>query len=245
MIFNMTGGGSGGAALNFEVVGGTTQPVSPKENTIWVNTDQEITSWIFSATEPETPEEGMVWIFNGTSSIVEFNALKMNGIQVYPISAKQYVGGALVDKTAKSYQGGEWVEWIFDITILSPTVDETGGWNWYESGSPASATKNSDGSWSLYRTTGPGYLFRTKNVWDLTGYSILRVSLSNAVEDAIGVVTASTASVSNALAQMLVTGSGTYDVDISAFNGLHAVAINKNYNGSGHSVKITEIKLIV
>ncbi len=38
--------------FNFEVVGGTTQPTSPKANTIWVNTDAEITSYIFSVTKP-------------------------------------------------------------------------------------------------------------------------------------------------------------------------------------------------
>ena len=69
-----TGGGSGG--LNFKVVGGTTSPSNPKENTIWVNTDQKITSWIFSATKPEGPSEGTVWIMTGTTSTVEFNALK-------------------------------------------------------------------------------------------------------------------------------------------------------------------------
>ena len=42
----------GGENLNFKVVGGTTEPSNPKENTIWVNTDTAITSWDFSATEP-------------------------------------------------------------------------------------------------------------------------------------------------------------------------------------------------
>lgn len=106
---NTGGGGSGG--LNFQVIGGTTAPSNPKENMIWVNTDTPITSWIFSATEPSPAEAGMVWIFTGTSSTVEFNALKKNGIQVYPISAKQYVNGTWVEVVAKSYQNGEWKGW--------------------------------------------------------------------------------------------------------------------------------------
>lgn len=232
-------GSGGGAPLNFKVVGGTSQPSNPKENTIWVNTDKEITGWHFGvenpyieyrdinlmdgltfgkgyfttsggiadqeASHPElytneyipvkygssytweysvsatnemwlsiveytgsytfkqrltpvssvngtfksgtyTPSasnvtavrlcwrtftgatynikftehfvgategsEGKVWIFTGTSSPVSFNSLKKNGIQVYPLSAKQYVGGALVKKEAKSYQNGEWAKWI-------------------------------------------------------------------------------------------------------------------------------------
>ena len=103
---------STGVELNFEVVGGTTEPANPVENMIWVNTDAEITNYEFSATEPANPLEGMVWVSVGTSSTVAFNALKKNGIQVYPLSAKQYVNGVWVDKIAKSYQGGEWVNWI-------------------------------------------------------------------------------------------------------------------------------------
>lgn len=131
---NTGGGGSGG--LNFQVIGGTTAPSNPKENMIWVNTSTKITSYIFSATQP-TGSAGMVWIITGTSSPAEFNALKKNGIQVYPLSAKQYVSGKWVDKTAKIYQGGAWKEWI---TYLYNKGDEctdlTGGWS-------ATATKPS------------------------------------------------------------------------------------------------------
>ena len=103
-------GGGGGTALNFSVVGNP-QPTTAKENTIWIDTDVKISSWIFIATEPTNPTDGMVWISTGASSTVEFNALKKNGIQVYPMSAKQYVSGAWVDKEAKSYQNGAWVDW--------------------------------------------------------------------------------------------------------------------------------------
>lgn len=49
MIFNMVGHGS---SVNFTVVGGTAVPENPEENTIWVNTDAEVTGWIFSADDP-------------------------------------------------------------------------------------------------------------------------------------------------------------------------------------------------
>ena len=122
-------GGGGGAALNFKVVGNP-QPTSPSENTIWLNTDVPIASWYFQAEQPENMAEGDVWFPVGTSSTVEFNALKKNGIQVYPLSAKQMVSGALVDITAKSYQNGEWVE--IPVDALYYEGDErktlTGGW---------------------------------------------------------------------------------------------------------------------
>lgn len=76
---------------------------------------------------------GTIWIETGNSSAVAFNALKKNGIMVYPLSAKQYVSGEWVDVTAKSYQGGEWVEWIYyivrngvmirDLSVISKAWD--------------------------------------------------------------------------------------------------------------------------
>ena len=40
---NARGGGGG---LNLKVVGGTTQPTNPRENTIWVNTTTAITGYV-------------------------------------------------------------------------------------------------------------------------------------------------------------------------------------------------------
>lgn len=97
-----------GGGVNFSVVGGLTQPAGQKENTIWVNTDTRITSYIFSPTEPESPAADMVWIFTGDSSSVAFSATKKNPVMVYPISAKQYISGAWVKRTAKIYQNGRW-----------------------------------------------------------------------------------------------------------------------------------------
>jgi len=127
MIFNITGGG--GAALNFKVVGGTSEPSSPTNNTIWVNTSADITSWEFSSVQPSSPENGMVWFTTGTSSPAAFNALKKNSLQIYPISAKQYISGAWESVTAKSYQGGAWVDWIVYLYNSGDTMDGiTGGW---------------------------------------------------------------------------------------------------------------------
>ena len=127
------GGGSGG--LNFKIVSYATKSElladTPKENTIGVITSIPITGYHFGTEEPSPAAAGMVWITTGTSSQAAFNALKKNGIQVYPISAKQYVSGSWVDVTAKSYQNGEWVDWIRE-NVLYDTGDQneliTGGW---------------------------------------------------------------------------------------------------------------------
>ena len=114
MIFNMSGGGS---AMNFKVVGGTTVPISPKENTIWINTATPITSYVFSATEPGSAEHGMVWITTGKESVSAFNALKKNCIMVYPLFAKQYVSGAWVQVDAKIYQNG-WNDLLTEVVFF-------------------------------------------------------------------------------------------------------------------------------
>lgn len=113
MIGITNAGGSGGGSLNFKVVGGTSAPASPAENTIWVNTSVAITSWVFSTTAPTSPAAGMVWFATSSSSSVAFNAVKKNGIWVYPAGCQQYVSGAWVTKTAKTYQSGTWKDWAF------------------------------------------------------------------------------------------------------------------------------------
>lgn len=129
-----TGGGGGGAGLNFKIVRNP-KPSNPAENTIWVDTDVDITGWEFSTTEPENPEEGMVWITTGTASTVEFNALKKNGVMVYPLAAKQYIDGTWLDKTAKSYQNGEWVDWMMYLYNKGVEyVDPSTGKGWAFSG---------------------------------------------------------------------------------------------------------------
>lgn len=99
-----------GARLNFEVAGGETAPESPQENTIFVNTAQPITGWALRMDAPETPEEGMVHISLGYFGTVDINALKENEIQLYPIAAKQYTGGAWMDVPMRIWRDGAWAD---------------------------------------------------------------------------------------------------------------------------------------
>ena len=104
-----------GVSLNFTVVGGTTQPNNPAENTIWVNTSTTISGWVISPIEPTSPAPNSVWIRVGSDSNAMFNAIKNNGIELYHISAKQYISGAWIDKTVKSWQNGIWADWIIYV----------------------------------------------------------------------------------------------------------------------------------
>lgn len=163
-------GAGGGASLNFKVIGNP-QPETAKENTIWVDTDVEITSWVFNAAQPETAEEGVVWFTSGTSSPTAFNALKKNGIMVYPLSAKQYVSGAWVDKIAKSYQDGAWVDWwngeLYDSGNEYTTF--TGGWENSTFSSSTKITKDSS-SMTIQTDYGDDALYCSEKI-DLTNFS--------------------------------------------------------------------------
>ena len=114
--------------LNFRVVGGTAQPASPSENTIWVNTQNPITAWAFSSEEPQKPTEGMVWIQTGADSARAFNALKKNALTVCPLACKQYVASAWQEKSARTYKAGAWEEWLTYLIKNGDVTDVTGGW---------------------------------------------------------------------------------------------------------------------
>lgn len=123
--------GNGGVSLNFKVVGGTSAPSNPTENTIWVNTSTTITSWMLSSTQPSSAT-GKVWIKTAESSAVAFNTLKRNGVQVYPVIAYQYNGSSWVTKDAKIYQGGAWKAWTLTIVPNSSSYPSS-AWKTYSS----------------------------------------------------------------------------------------------------------------
>lgn len=237
-IFGIAGSYEG-AELNFEVVGGISAPASPKENTIWVNTNTAITDWVFSATQPPNAS-GRMWISTGTSSAIEFNALKKNGIQVYPISANQYVSGALVYKEAKIYQGGEWVEWwqgqLFDNG--NQYEEFTGGW-----GAAASngGTVTIGSNISLTSTSGKTAVAINTKPLDLSRYTKLHLSVTSAT-DTIGVII--TKNFKNPdtdyVSFATITGSGSHTVDFSGIPDGCFVAVT---TGNGRYANINKIQL--
>ena len=221
-------------SLNFEVVGNP-QPESPKENTVWVDTDATITGWVFSATEPETPSEGLVWIYTGTTSPVTFNALKKNGISVCPLSAKQYVSGAWVEKTAKTYQSGAWKDWI---TWLYNNGDEcvelTGGYvaRSIGAGNSFGITNGPERLIiSMPRTSGAHgeSIGGTVNMVDLTDFNTLQVTISDYYNQKelteqcrIGVYNSANSPHTPA-ALINPSGNGVYELDISTLSGEYYV----------------------
>lgn len=142
MAIGRTNSGGSGGGLAVYIVGGTTQPTNPKENTVWVNTDTAITEWVFSATQPSTRLDGSalsggeVWFQVDTAATAPINVLKKNGAYEYPQVCYQYISGAWVAKTARTYQNGAWVDWI--LYLYNNGVNNTAvgggltasGWSW-------------------------------------------------------------------------------------------------------------------
>ena len=132
MAIGRTNAGGGGSALNFKVIAVSSElllPATAKENTIAVITTAAITSYVFATTAPTSPTEGMVWFATGKASTVGFNAIKRNGLWVYPTGCQQYVSGAWVAKTAKTYMSGAWVDWTRWLYNNGDEVTSvTGGW---------------------------------------------------------------------------------------------------------------------
>lgn len=209
-------GGGGGTSLNFDVKAypsdADMMTATPKENTIGIITVLPISGWIFSVTAPEEPTEGMAWVITGTARQNEFNALKKNGIHVYPVSAKQYVSGAWVDVIAKRWQGEVWVDLIYYIVNgnTSKITNITGfaSAQWSISDNGLRITRNSSGSQSS--------LGITKDAFDFSGKDKLVIELASTNKE-LWVSPCNTKGDSR-IATLKMKTSGKYELDISAIN---------------------------
>lgn len=164
-------GGAGGASLNYKVVGGTTAPENPANNTIWVNTETAITSYAFSATEPTSPIEGMVWFKTTDSSEASFNMLKKNAVIIHPVACSQYYNGTWETKTAQIYQN-EWKNigtaavYLFNHGEIN---DELTGGIYYPELKDDAIHFKKDGI-----SGGTTYTYSTKSKVDLTNYRTMK-----------------------------------------------------------------------
>lgn len=211
---------STGAELNFAVVGGTTEPIDPVENTIWVNTDTEITGWVFSAEEPTTPAEGMVWIATGVLSNVAFDIIKNVSAKIYPVSVKQYFNGEWVEKTAKSYQAGTWNAWVvYLFRIGDEFTDVTGGWTvsgFSISGVGFSAPTHGSNGLVCKGSTGSTYggAF-TANKVKLSEFSYIRFVGTNNGNNEFAMVTSSKNVHENYRLAVIEIPAGKFDINLS------------------------------
>ena len=256
MGFGNTNAAAGGTSLNFEVVGGTTEPTNPKENMIWVNTSNKITGWHFSATQPENMVEGEVWFATGTSSDVAFNALEKNDIYVYPLKAAQYVNSELNEVTAKFYQGGEWRLLVHELYLYDNGVFDDADGGLQQVGVPyagggAGTCEITPGESSVTIKTNGGtsalVYFPTKR--DLTHFktlyfdgSFVKSSESNSGSFGLGVWKTIPTSDASTEASAILEGfrsQSTHALDISNCTGEHYIGIVAYGFGSKYACTAT------
>ena len=117
----------GGAGLNFRIVGGTSQPASPTENTIWVETQLAVKGFQFSHIPPQTRPDGSalvtgdVWVVIDSSRDTYFNALKKDCITVCVDGCYQWDGTEWAYKKSQIYIDGVWHR--LETTIIYVNTD--------------------------------------------------------------------------------------------------------------------------
>lgn len=257
------GGGGGSGGLNYSVVGGTTKPSNPKENTIFINTSAGITSHIFSASKPSSPAEGMAWINTNGASASSFNALKKkNWIVLLPGSVNQYIKGVWVALDAYIYKTS-WVRISYAIQYLYNKGDKCasvhGGWvasTRMHASNAKTPTLTFGGSTMTASITGTTLNYEsgcieTVNGLNLTNFKTIKFvvtgySLTN-TQGGQGLIQVG---VHKGLKDSQiwfaagnykdVTGTGTYTLDVSSLSGVHDIVIYlKTDVGTGNTAQIT------
>lgn len=236
--------------LNFRVYTAATLPSAAQENDICVISDVPMKNWILSPDAPSgTPRtDGDVWIQYSVAGNT-FNALKTGAMMVATISAWQYVDGAWMVVTAKSYQYGEWVVWVeFYYKAGNEYEGITGGWigeaDGYDEATSAQKTMPTIKKTAEYmsiltpykasvRTVG---ILKTKNKVNLTGCSkiIFEVeggALYSQFNLLVYEQVASSPAVLLALPNATIA-RGLYELNVSALSGEYYIGISGSNQAS-------------
>jgi hypothetical protein len=235
-----TGGSGGGGGYNFTIVGGTTRPANSTQNMVWVNTSHEITSYVLSATEPETPTSGMLWVkIDNTSPIKVCAPIGNDLIVLYLRSAVQYINGAWESVPAQCYQDGEWNAFVVSIELIKGGQTEytlkaigKGATSIYTAAmNGQTITKNAD-SISITGKGGYGIAYIEEAV-DLTPYNTLTIrgkftKISTDVPCFMLNVWTSIGTYieTNRVARTELNADGETVLDISKLKGNHIVGID-------------------
>ena len=164
-----------GGGINFKVIGGTTQPTNPKENTIWVNTDTYIYTYSMINTLPtwEAGEGAVCFTFGAANAGIngQINLLNNNEISIKIGSCYQYIGGQWVKKEVKIYSDGEWKD--CELILMDEIVgDKIGFVTTYSSKSSGGGFSWTPSTRIVKATTDYGYTEITiTGTVENTGYS--------------------------------------------------------------------------
>ena len=180
---------------------------------------------------------GAVWISTGTYSTAAFNALKKNGLQIYPLRAKLSSGSSWSEKPAKTYMLGEWVDWrLYLYKNGDRNLPVTGDF-WH--GSTVVSEGTADDGTKFLDFPSPGldeqYTNHIGNAIDLTVFNRLVLQSVNAREapgDTVQIVDSG----GNVVVTYTIPTNNnddifTYTVDISALKGSYTIRFSDYGNG--------------
>lgn len=200
--------------------------------------------------------DGAVWFKTDANADVSFNALRKNGIQIYPVSATHFTSGECAEKTAQVYRNGEWVEltsWNGELYDAGNQYEDvTGGWVVGEGNATATID---DAGITLSTTSNSANRIHveTKKAVDLTDYNTLyanvtitSLSLGSGISNIccrLGHASVSGTSLASASTKVeekaTAKGEVTLQLDISEVTGEHYVVFGIGY----FSVAVTVNKI--
>lgn len=231
------GGGSGGGGIELKILPRLTRPERPSVNTVWVETAEQVTDYIFSAVEPVSPENGLLWIVLtnvGTSEIIspvdkEWVVMRVSGV-------KLRVKGEWVSVSSDMYKDGVWKSFTeawdgYYFKNGDQCIDITGGWTTegWTSAYYNVLNKGSINSDHLYLTAYGAFICQlgTVNKVDLTGISALKASVTIETTGEVVLCVSSTKSQDDKVAYMknTATGTHTYSVDVSGLSGSYYIIV--------------------
>lgn len=249
MIFNVTGGGGGGG-LNLKVVGGTTQPANPRENTVWINTTTAITGYALGPTPPENGTDGLVWLKTADTG-VEINVGRKNAVLLHLADGKLYTGGAWTSMEGWVYVNSAWTQFAREIIVLYKNgVEETelsGGLSTFVgSSSVASVKKNATNivTMASYRSSNNTSAFvYPKNKIDFTNLSTVTVNsdwITSRTEGAALIYLASKIANNQDVTETFAVAKNANTLDVSKISGEYYLCVGcKSYGTSGAKVVCT------
>lgn len=218
----------GSDGLNYRIIGGTTQPASPAENTIWVSTGTDIAGYVLTPEAPADLYAGLLWVKTGSAGMASFNALKNNMLQVSVSDCKQYLSEKLSPMDGYIYQNGEWIRIssVWDGTLFdagNQYEEYTGGWKHSSVSSIGTTISGYSGS-----TTSWGSYAYTVNPIDLTDWNTINVNFTAASNNGGSIVANTVAGLGTAGSMpgfIKITAQGVGTLDISHLSGEHYILL--------------------
>jgi len=264
----MQGRSNSSSGLKLHILGGTVEPPAPADNTIWVNTANEITDWLIQYDEPSEKKEGLLWISTSTSAATKINVLWQHALVFGFGTPKQWVSGAWVTKTAKIRVNGGWTD-SQSFIYNSGSFNENYATDIAISTHVLSASRSKDAQYvSCYTSRSAvsqhayGYFYFNQKI-DVTNVSKVKftVSASNQNNDSGGVETrgwrcvvtsgnganqwdSPTRGSSKRYDNPSVSSPATIEVDVSTLTGQNYIGLAQySYNGST-TLRIHAVELI-